>query len=71
MSPAPGQRLVRTVDPETSHDALRSALDMVERLQPPDDLRVACFTIAAQHASQFTLVDGPIQVAKNRDAFLN
>lgn len=69
--PAPGQRLERTVPIEVSERSIRDALIIVERLDPPDDLRVAVFTIAAQHASQFTLVDSPVEVARNSGAFHN
>lgn len=37
--------------PEQIRDYLREALDVVDELGPPDDLRVACFAKAAELAA--------------------
>ena len=37
---------------------LRTALDITERLQPPDDLRQAVFATAAQRLHEKTIIHG-------------
>jgi hypothetical protein len=44
----PLPKLERIVDPAELEGDLRDALEMVERLQPADDLRLQTFTFAAQ-----------------------
>lgn len=68
--PAAGQRLERTITVELSTRLLREALDVVEALDPPEDLRAEVFRMAATHAGQLTMVEGPVQVARNPGAFL-
>ena len=46
---------------------LKSALDLVDSLGPPDDLRVACFTQAAALLSGKQVMIEPVAMASGMD----
>lgn len=50
----------RTWQPDDVEHELRAAIDLVEKLQPPDDLRQATFNIAAQLLTQRVIRQTPI-----------